>query len=967
MINKIILVILLPIYCFGQNTIGLPYITNFYKSSYNAGIQNWDIKQDKNEIVYLANNEGLLSFDGKYWNLYPLPNKTIVRSIEIGADNNIYVGGQDEFGYFSPGKDGKLSYKSLIANIPQKDRAFGDVWDIVSIKENIFFRTVNKIFKITNYNAVSIYISKSEWSFMGICNGQLFASDYRNGLMKYENNNWNPISDTHLLPQNDPVTAIFPLSNEILLSTLKNGLFKLKNNRIEKITSPIFDQIQKYRIYACIPISNNWMAIATNIGGVFIVDIEGKLIQKFSIKEGLQNNNILSILLDNQSNLWLGLDNGIDCIAYNSAIKHISPSEQNASGYASIIYNNALYIGTSGGLFKTELQNEKDLSFSKGIFEEVSNTTGQTWGLAEINGKLLLGHHEGAFVIDGNNSTPIAADDGFWNFTPLSSVFPSTKIVAGNYKGLSFFEYKNNRFTPSSIVPDFIESSRYVALDKFDNIWVSHPYHGVYKITETSTSHFKTQLYTDKNGLPFKLNNQVYKIKNQVVVATDKGIYIYNPEKDIFEQSDFYRKILGDQSIRYLKDDNEGNIWFIHEKNLGVIDLSDKEPKIIFFPELNNKMLSGFECIYPVNSNNIFLGGESGFYHINYEKYKKNTGQLAVRITTVKIHNQTDSTLFGGYFSNVNNIQFQDKLNFPKINHNWKDIHFEYSTPIFGQETNLLYSYRLKGFDKDWSEWSKKTEKDYTNLSPGNYSFEIKVRNNLNSESAISAYGFQILHPWYRNNWAYSFYFLLLLIGFYYLFSWQRKKFFSQQEKYEDEQKKLHYLHQLEINKAETELVNLRNEKLQNDIDFKNSELATSAMHLVQKGEILAKIKTELNQIMKAVGNEKTVNEMKKMIKVLGEDEKMDKDWEHFAQHFDKVHSDFVGVLKETHSNITPNELKLCIYLRMNLSTKEIAQLMNISVRGIEISRYRLRKKLGITTEISLFDYLINLSSKPSK
>ena len=135
-------------------------------------------------------------------------------------------------------------------------------------------------------------------------------------------------------------------------------------------------------------------------------------------------------------------------------------------------------------------------------------------------------------------------------------------------------------------------------------------------------------------------------------------------------------------------------------------------------------------------------------------------------------------------------------------------------------------------------------------------------------------------------------------------------------------------------------------------------------MHLVQKGELLAKIKTELNHIMKAIGNEKTASELKKMIKVLGEDEKMDKDWEHFAQHFDKVHSDFMVVLKEKHNNITPNELKLCTYLRMNLSTKEIAQLMNISVRGIEISRYRLRKKLGIATEISLFDYLINLSNK---
>ena len=83
------------------------------------------------------------------------------------------------------------------------------------------------------------------------------------------------------------------------------------------------------------------------------------------------------------------------------------------------------------------------------------------------------------------------------------------------------------------------------------------------------------------------------------------------------------------------------------------------------------------------------------------------------------------------------------------------------------------------------------------------------------------------------------------------------------------------------------------------EVDFKNSELATNAMHLVQKGELLSKIKAELSQLTKAVDNEKAASELKKMMKVLGEDEKMDKDWEHFTHHFDKVHSDFVVVLKE--------------------------------------------------------------------
>ena len=179
-----------------------------------------------------------------------------------------------------------------------------------------------------------------------------------------------------------------------------------------------------------------------------------------------------------------------------------------------------------------------------------------------------------------------------------------------------------------------------------------------------------------------------------------------------------------------------------------------------------------------------------------------------------------------------------------------------------------------------------------------------------------------------------------------------------------DEQKRLRYIHDLEIAKSESELVTLRNEKLEADINFKNSELASSAMHLVKKGELVSKMKTELGHVMKGVSNPQAETELKKIIKSISEDDNMDQEWENFTVHFDKVHSDFISALKEKHPGISNNEVKLCAYLRMNLSTKEMAQLMNISVRGVEVSRYRLRKKLELATEVSLFDYLINIQTK---
>ena len=960
-INKILACILLPISVFSQNTIGLPDVINYNKKIYNGGLQNWDVKQGPNGIIYFANNEGLLSFDGKYWKVNPLPNKTIVRSVEFGNDNKIYVGGQDEIGYFEPNNSGNLIYHSLVQLIPQKDRLFGDVWDIIFKNGDVFFRGISQIIKITNNSSI-IYKAHSEWSFMGLCNGNMYAQDAKYGLMQYKDNAWMPVESQNSLPNNDPISSIFVMQkSKILITTIKNGFFYLNNNTITPLHSASLDAIVNKRIFCAIPITDDWMALGTNNDGVYIVNTNGELIQKFAKNEGLQNNNVLSISLDKEKNIWLGLNNGVDFINYDSPIKQLNPNNQKGSGYTAAIFKNNLYIGTSNGLYYAPLQTVKDLSFSKGDFNFVNNTAGENWTLSEINDKLLLGHHEGAFEVNQGNVVPFSNDHGFWNFTPVTNVFPTPRCIAGNYYGIRFFNYANGHFTEGEKIPDFIESSRYVVIDKFDNYWISHPYHGVFKIQPNANPQYLIKQYSDKNGLPSLLDNQVYKIKNELLIATQKGIYKYNPQKDIFEADEFYKNILGTQSVRYLKEDNEGNVWFIHEKQLGVIDFTAAKPSIIYLPELNNKMLSGFEFIYPVNKNNIFLGGEIGFFHINYEKYKQRKTSLQVKLSAVKIFNSKDSLLFGGNYSGKTFNETQQKADIPNINYKWNSIHFEYSTSIFGQESNLEYAYKLKGQDKDWSGWTSKSEKDYTNLSPGNYTFELKARNNLGNESKIVSYQFVIVAPWYRSYFAYFLYVILIGWGLSYMYARQRKKLIIQKEKHDEEQKRLSYLHQLEIDKASTELINLRNEKLQSEIDFKNSELATSAMHLVQKGEILAKLKSELTQLMKSIDDTSKVSEIKKIIKVVSEDEKVDKDWEHFAQHFDKVHSDFMVILKEKHENITPNELKLCTYLRMNLSTKEIAQLLNITVRGIEISRYRLRKKLGIKTEVTLFDYLMSI------
>lgn len=949
----------------GQNTIGIPDIINYPKSVYKAGTSSWDIVQDKNGIVYFANSEGLLSFDGAYWNTYSFPGKTMGRSVAIGRDNKIYAGSQDDFGSFSPDKNGRLVFHSFKPLLSEKNRSFTSVWDIICQENDIFFRSDSRIFRYNN-GAISVYPAASQWLFLGNAGSELIAQDQKNGLLKFSNGLWTPFVEESALPSDYVITAIVAFGKDSsLLTTRKNGLFILSSKKITAFHFSDINPLINELVLSCTLVNPDRIAIGTQLNGCYIISKDGKVIQNFSRKEGLQNNCVTSLYLDRNRNLWMGLDNGIDFTAYNNGIKHIYPENLNeGAGYTSIIYKKKLYLGTSNRLYKIPVSIETDLSFQKGNFEPINDTRGSSWGLFEVNGQLLMGHHEGAFLVNNGTATPLSKSGGYWTFLPFYNVLPSPVMIAGKYGGLDFYNYSNNTFTYKTSLPGFTDAARFAAVDNNNIIWVAHVLKGIYKI---NTEVPGIKLYTDKNGLPAANGNRLFKAKNRIIVTTAKGIYEYNDSKDSFEPSDYFKPIFGNRNIRYIREDASGNIWFVEDNMPGVVDFSDDQPKTVYFTELNNKITSDFEHINPVNNANIIVGAEKGFYHINYDEYREKNYEIEARIRRVKASGKTDSLLFGGYFGEASDTLGQSAAAIPRVAHQWNSFHFDYSSPLNENPRSVEYSYMLKGLDEQWSAWSDKPEKEYTNLPAGNYTFQVKARNNPGNESGVSSFSFIVLPPWYQTVWAYFLYAIAAMAAVYLLYHRQKRKFLSQQKKYEEEQKRLQYLHQLEMDKSEKEIIALRNEKLQTQIHHKNTELASVAMHLVQKGELLSKIKEELTRIRNTAGNNGNNNditdhnseEFKRIIRILKEEDKTDKDWEQFAVHFDNVHSDFLKDMKERYPNLSAHELKLCAYLRMNLSSKEIAQLMNISVRGVEISRYRLRKKLMIPTETNLFDFLM--------
>lgn len=988
---------------FSQNTIGIPTIFNHTKQDYRAGSQNWDVKQDATGIVYFANNDGLLSYDGTFWRLYPLPNKVIARSLAIGDDGNIYIGGQEEFGYFSPGKAGELVYTSLKNRLSKQDKDFADVWNVCVFKNEVFFRSNKKIFKYSN-NSIAVY-NNTNWGFLGSNDNEVITYDYEKGLVAYRNGQWVTAATTGKLPDHIKLSSFGVIGNDsLLISSFTDGLFLLHNSTITKFESPYVNGITTKNISGIRLLEPDRIAVITNLAGCIIINKKGEFIQRFSKKEGLQNNNIICMLSDKDKNLWMGLDNGIDMVAYNNAITNIFPEpDDRNSGYTSLIYKNNLYLGVSTGLYTIPLDKSKDLSFVNGQFKFIENTNGQVWSINEVNGQLLMGHNNGAYVIKDGKAVGFDNKTGFWTFMPLYNTTPSPIVIAGTYNGINVYDYNNGNFLNPKKHAQF-ESAKFVVLDD-SVIWIAHSYKGLFKVTLDSAHKPTSTIYNDKKKILSANHNHLFRVKNKIVLTNDNGIFEYNPKEKDFVRSEYFEKLFDYIPISYLKEDSSGNLWFCRDKKLGVIDMSGLSPRTIYIPELDNKITAGsYEHINIIDNNNVLIASEKGFFHINYALYKKNKYPLHVLLRNVISTTKNNGLLFGGYASS------DSAYHQTKIKYKGNSLHFEYSSTLYAQAENIEYSYYLKGFDKGWSPWITKTEKDYTNLPEGDYVFQIKCRNSIDNESAVVSYSFTILPPWYRSFVAYASYIILLCLLLYFFYKRQQEKYKrlqliklkEQQRQYDEEQKHLQFLHQLEINKNEKEIINLKNEKLQAeieqknleeeqqrlqflhqieveknekeiinlkneklqaDIELKNQELASGAMSLVQKGELLSTIKEELMRLKNNSEIEKDSKDFKKVIRIIDNQLDNTHDWDQFAVHFDSVHTNYLKNLKDRFPDLTASELKLCAYLRLNLSTKEIAQLMNISVRGVETSRYRLRKKLDLANEVNLFDFLLTVAN----
>ncbi len=262
-------------------------------------------------------------------------------------------------------------------------------------------------------------------------------------------------------------------------------------------------------------------------------------------------------------------------------------------------------------------------------------------------------------------------------------------------------------------------------------------------------------------------------------------------------------------------------------------------------------------------------------------------------------------------------------------------------------------------------ETSSKTSKEYTNLPDGKYIFEVKAILNGDTCSDIASIEFTILSPWYRSILAYIIYLSLTALLFIILY----KKTISKQKKIihqkGEELIAQNRRHEEENKIKDQEIYELHNENLKAELRYKTQELTGYILNAIRKNEILEDVKKNAINISRAIDEQKQLNIIKqKVVRLISQIDNSiehDNEFEVFKSNFDLVHKDFFKLLDKNFPGLSRNDKILCAYLNMNLSTKEIAPLLNISVRGVEVNRYRLRKKMNLDRDINLSEYLQNL------
>ena len=909
----------------------LPPIETYSATQYGAENQNWAISQSKDNYIYVANNKGLLEFNGAKWQLYRSPNETIIRSVMV-IDNRVYSGCYMEFGYWQKNRKRQLVYTSLSEKLQTPLIEDEQFWNIIAIDQWVLFQSLNRIYIYDTKDGSSKVIDSDKIIVkMFKANDSVYFQKLNDGVYRIENGKSVLVTDDAIVKSNYLVN-IFNHQGYLLFQTQEKGFFQFKNNALEQWNITSNELLFKTSVYNSIQLKDGSFVLGTISNGLIHLTANGDVNFQVDQTHGLTNNTVLSLFEDVEHNIWLGLDNGINCINMNSALRIYNDDDGKLGTiYASVVYEGKLYLGTNQGLFYKSLRSNEAFQFIEG-------TKGQIWCLALIDGDLFCGHNLGTFLVKNNKASLISSELGTWNIKPIKG--KDNFLIQGNYNGLNILEKRKGVWKFKNKIEGFDISSKYFEVYK-DNIFVSHEYKGVFKL-KIADDFSKIIKYQKDKILNKGFNSSLLSYNNDILYAYKEGIFKLDKTRNEFKKDTLLSTLFSDNdytSGKLVVDNNK--LWSFSNKEINYISPGKlsvtPEINTISLPSILRKEMVGYENIIHLNNEEYLFGTSTGYIIIDLNKIDEKTYNIYINSITNYALDEELLTVENDVTGDFKNAQ--------------NNFEFTFSVAEFDKYRVAEYQYQLEGIYDQWSEWSTNHNALFKNLPYGDYTFNVKARVGSKKSNNVASYSFKIARPWYLSNLAIVLYIASVVLFSLFMHNVYKRYYKKQREKLLEKKQREIELKQLE---NEQQLMYFKNEKLQQDIENKNRELAISTMSLIKKNEFLNSIKDELK------GTPEQKN-LKSVIKIIDKNLNNTDDWKFFEEAFNNADKDFLKKIKSKHPELTPNDLKLCAYLRLNLSSKEIAPLLNISAKSVEVKRYRLRKKMDLPHETSLTNYILEL------
>lgn len=934
--------------------IGSPLVQQYSKTDYKAGNQNWAVAAGKNGIMYVANADGLLVFDGQYWALHPLPNRSTVRSVAVDSTGRIYTGGLGEFGYWEDAGYDQMRYQSISQLLDKEQRTRDEVWKIIVDGDRVLFQTFSTIYIYEDNSLYTIRGGGQPFLFLHQVRGRIFIELIPSGLHELVGNELVPLKDKDVL-QRANILAMLPFgTDEILIGTSKSGLYLMDSTAaIRKWGNAADGVLQAAQLNNGLKVLDRYYAFGTILQGVVVIDEAGHIVQHLHKGNGLQNNTVLGMHLDHQRNIWVGLDNGIDRIEINAPLYYYADNTGSiGTVYAARIFQGNIYIGTNQGLFYSPWSvGEGYHPFS---FSLIQGSQGQVWDLTVADGELLCGHNDGTFKVQGNRMVKLSPITGGWVLRRAAGR-PNT-LLQGTYTGLAVFERSAQGWQFSNRVGGYSDPTQFIVPVSTKEVWASG-YKGLRRLTLDAALQRVSdiQVYDTASGLPPSTFVNVLELTSNPVFATDSGFYRHDEITDRFYPYHqlngqlgsfaFSNRIIHADSARY---------WFINRARIALVYFGPKgevQVDSTRFAGLNGRMMKFYESINRVEDDLYLISLDDGFaiYQATDTVVAKRYHLPSPLIRAMS--NITDSLSDRLYTIGTN----------PQIPYRHNNIRISYALPWYSA-IPLQYQFYLEGYSRTWSEWSEAAQKEFTNLQHGNYTFKVRARLPDGTISDVAASRFMIIAPWWLSWGAWVVYLLLFVALLVAGRNWYRHKIQKHRKAIQTNMaKKQQEILDREAEENEQRLIKLKNEQLERELASKNRELANTTMSIVYKNELLNNVHDELLQLHDGEGRKLSNDQLRKINKIIEDARSDERDWHVFEKSFNEAHENFFKKLKADYPELVPNDMKLCAYLRMNMSSKEIASLLNITTRGVEIRRYRLRKKLNLTPNKNLTEFLMEV------